>query len=94
MKTNWQNQSSLPTQNTTLMSQATILWCDDEIELLKPQILFLQDKGYEVITASNGVDAVDLVKTQPIDIVFLDEQMPGLSGLETLTRIYCHRCLL
>ncbi|MFN9495307.1 MAG: response regulator, partial [Bacteroidota bacterium] len=69
------------------MSQATILWCDDEIELLKPQILFLQDKGYEVITASNGVDAVDLVKTQPIDIVFLDEQMPGLSGLETLTRI-------
>ena len=87
MKTNWQNQSSLPTQNTTLMSQATILWCDDEIELLKPQILFLQDKGYEVITASNGVDAVDLVKTQPIDIVFLDEQMPGLSGLETLTRI-------
>jgi YesN/AraC family two-component response regulator len=65
----------------------TILWCDDEIELLKPQILFLQDKGYTIITASNGIDAIDIAKEKPIDIVFLDEQMPGLSGLETLSRI-------
>lgn len=69
------------------MSLASILWCDDEIDLLKPQILFLQDKGYEVVTASNGVDAAELVKRHPFDVVFLDEQMPGLSGLETLTRI-------
>ncbi len=87
MITNRQNQSTLQAQNTLLMNQATILWCDDEIDLLKPQILFLQEKGYDVITASNGVDAAELVKRQAFDVVFLDEQMPGLSGLETLTQI-------
>jgi CheY-like chemotaxis protein len=87
MITNRQKPSTLPSQNTLLMSQATILWCDDEIDLLKPQILFLQEKGYDVLTASNGVDAIEQVKQYPVDIVFIDEQMPGLSGLETLSRI-------
>lgn len=87
MKTIWQNHSSLSAQNNILMTQATVLWCDDEIELLKPQILFLKEKGYDVITASNGVDAMEIVKQQVVDVVFLDEQMPGLSGLETLSRI-------
>jgi CheY-like chemotaxis protein len=64
-----------------------ILWTDDEIDLLKPYIIFLQDKGYKVMTASNGDDAVDLVKKYHFDIVFLDEHMPGLSGIETLNII-------
>ncbi len=64
-----------------------VLWIDDEIDLLKPHVMFLQAKGYEVITLNNGVDAVDTIKNQPVDIIFLDEQMPGLSGLETLSRI-------
>ena len=63
-----------------------ILWADDEIDLLKPYILFLGEKGYEVVTATNGQDALELCGTQP-DIVFLDENMPGLSGLETLQEI-------
>lgn len=65
-----------------------ILWADDEIDLLNAQILFLQNKGYEVTTVTNGHDAVDECNQRPeIDIVFLDESMPGLSGLETLDRI-------
>lgn len=65
-----------------------ILWADDEIDLLKPQILFLQEKGYEVITVTNGHDALDECEGRhDLDIVFLDESMPGLSGLETLNRI-------
>jgi CheY-like chemotaxis protein len=65
-----------------------ILWADDEIDILKPQILFLQDKGYEVITVTNGYDAIDeCANRNDLDIVFLDESMPGLSGLETLNRI-------
>ena len=64
-----------------------VLWIDDEIDLLKPHVMFLQAKGYEVITLNNGVDAVDTIKNQAVDIIFLDEQMPGLSGLETLSRI-------
>lgn len=65
-----------------------ILWADDEIDLLKPQILFLQDKGYEVITVTNGHDAIEeCAARKDLDIVFLDESMPGLSGLETLARI-------
>lgn len=64
-----------------------ILWADDEIDLLKPHILFLEEKGYEVITVNNGTDAIDRVKENDVDIVFLDENMPGLSGLETLDRI-------
>jgi len=65
-----------------------ILWADDEIELLKPQLFFLEKKGYDVTTVSNGHDALDVLAEQnDIDVVFLDESMPGLTGLETLTRI-------
>jgi len=69
------------------MEKIKILWADDEIDLLKPHILFLQEKGYEVTTATNGRDALDLVQKTAYDIVFLDENMPGLSGLETLVQI-------
>jgi len=64
-----------------------ILWVDDEIELLKPHIIFLENKDYWVQTATNGIDAIDLVKENLFDIIFLDENMPGLTGLETLSRI-------
>ena len=64
-----------------------ILWVDDEIDLLQPYIIYLNGKGYEVITATNGQDALDIVDTTVPDIVFLDENMPGLSGLETLQEI-------
>ena len=64
-----------------------ILWADDEIDLLKPHILFLKGKGYEVVTVSNGVDALDALDKDSFSIILLDENMPGLSGLETLTRI-------
>ncbi len=67
------------------MSQ--ILWVDDEIDLLQPYIIYLNGKGYEVITATNGQDALDIVDSTVPDIVFLDENMPGLSGLETLQEI-------
>ena len=69
------------------MENITILWADDEIELLKPHILFLQEKGYNVVTTNSGNEALDIIKTQHFDIVFLDENMPGLSGLETLTQL-------
>lgn len=64
-----------------------LLWIDDEIELLKAHIIFLKNKGYEVITVSNGTDAIEYCKAQTFDLVLLDEQMPGLSGLETLQQI-------
>lgn len=67
--------------------ETRILWADDEIDLLKPHILFLEQKGYKVDTINNGSDAVDLVKENNYDIIFLDENMPGLTGLETLARI-------
>jgi DNA-binding response OmpR family regulator len=69
------------------MEKIHILWADDEIELLKPHILFLKDKGYEVHTANSGDDALDMVKERPFDIILLDENMPGLSGLEALVKI-------
>lgn len=69
------------------MKQIRILWTDDEIDLLKPHIIFLQGKGYEVDTATNGTDAIELSKQNDYDIIFLDENMPGLSGLETLSQI-------
>lgn len=69
------------------MRKTLILWVDDEIDLLKPHILFLEEKGYEVVTTNNGYDAVDLVKEKNFDLIFLDEMMPGLSGLETLDKI-------
>lgn len=64
-----------------------LLWVDDEIELLTPYIIFLEKKGYEVHTANNGQDALDMCNEQAYDIIFLDENMPGLSGLDTLSRI-------
>lgn len=64
-----------------------ILWADDEIDLLKPHILFLKAKGYDIETVSNGADALDALDAGGISLVLLDENMPGLSGLETLTRI-------
>jgi len=64
-----------------------ILWADDEIDLLKPTILYLKEKGYDVTPVTNGKDAIDKVETQRFDVVFLDESMPGLTGLETLMRI-------
>ena len=69
------------------MNIAKLLWIDDEIELLKAHILFLEKKGYEVDTVSNGYDALDRVAEHTYDLILLDENMPGLSGLETLTRI-------
>ena len=69
------------------MDRITILWVDDEIDLLKPHIIFLKEKGYEVHTINNGHDAIEMIKANPFDIVFLDEQMPGISGIETLARI-------
>jgi CheY-like chemotaxis protein len=71
-----------------MIDKIKILWADDEIDLLKPQLFFLEKKGYEVVTVSNGHDALDVLdEDKQIDIVFLDESMPGLSGLETLARI-------
>lgn len=69
------------------MDKIKILWADDEIDLLRPYIIFLNEKGYQVETANNGNDALDLISNNNFDIVFLDENMPGLSGLETLLRI-------
>ncbi|MEO1518567.1 MAG: response regulator [Bacteroidota bacterium] len=70
------------------MEKIKILWADDEIDLLKPQMLFLQQKGYEVLTVTNGHDALEeCEETKDIDVVFLDESMPGLTGLETLSKI-------
>lgn len=66
---------------------ARLLWVDDEIDMLKAHILFLQKKDYEVDTASNGPDALDLCRERNYDLILLDENMPGLSGLETLSRL-------
>jgi len=65
----------------------TILWVDDEIDLLRPHIMFLEEKGYRIETANNGVSAIELLDENHFDLVFLDENMPGLSGLETLLEI-------
>ncbi|MDZ4844054.1 MAG: PglZ domain-containing protein [Chitinophagales bacterium] len=69
------------------MTNIHILWADDEIDLLKPQILFLEQKGYKVTPVTNGQDAVEHCRKNSIDIVFMDESMPGLSGLEALAQI-------
>lgn len=70
------------------MDKAIILWADDEIDLLKPHILFLNSKGYEIITALSGDEAIDIVKeNNQLSAVLLDENMPGISGLEALTKI-------
>ena len=69
------------------MSNGTLLWVDDEIELLHSHIIFLQKKGYDVSTVSNGSDAIEQCAEHTFDLILLDEQMPGLSGLETLQQI-------
>jgi CheY-like chemotaxis protein len=69
------------------MRKLRILWTDDEIEVLKPHLFFLREKGYEVDTCSNGNDTIDLVKQNSYDLILLDEHMPGLSGIETLRLI-------
>lgn len=70
------------------MDKITILWADDEIDMLKPQLIFLEKKGYDVIPVTNGYDALEeCEENRDIDVVFLDESMPGLTGLETLSKI-------
>ena len=69
------------------MTNGQLLWVDDEMELLKAHVIFLEKKGYEVTTVSNGPDAVELCRDRSFDLVLLDEQMPGLSGLDTLQLI-------
>lgn len=69
------------------MQNTQILWADDEIEMLKPHILFLKTKGYDVHKVTSGLDAIEACKTQDFDIIFLDENMPGISGLEALAQI-------
>lgn len=69
------------------MALGKILWVDDEIESLQSQILFLQNKGYEVSALTNGFDAVDFVRDNIVDVVLLDETMPGITGLETIAKI-------
>ena len=71
----------------TYMNQIKILWVDDEIDLLKPHIIFLEQRNYVVVTARSGIEALEEIQTTLFDIVFLDENMPGISGLETLQEI-------
>ena len=73
--------------NNTVGLKNRILWIDDEIELLRSHILLLSEKGYLVEIATNGEDALDLVKTKSFDLVFLDEMMPGMGGLATLSKM-------
>ena len=69
------------------MSTGHLLWVDDEIELLHAHIIFLEKKGYDVVTVSNGTDAIEECRQHTFDLVLLDEMMPGLTGLETLQQI-------
>ena len=69
------------------MNNINILWVDDEIDLLKPHILFLEQKNYKVTTCQSGTEALEIIDDTNFDIVFLDENMPGMNGLETLTAI-------
>lgn len=69
------------------MQRYNILWADDEIDLLKPHILFLENKGYDITPVNSGTDAIEKCEQEHFDVVFLDENMPGMSGLEALTHI-------
>ncbi|WP_375585365.1 PglZ domain-containing protein [Cyclobacterium xiamenense] len=69
------------------MQNFKILWADDEIDLLKPHILFLRQRGYDIVTVNSGLDAIEKVEEENYDLVFLDEMMPGMTGLETLQQI-------
>ena len=64
-----------------------ILWIDDEIDLLRSHIIYLEGKGYSVASAKSGDEALDILKDHKFDLIFLDENMPGISGLDTLTVI-------
>ena len=82
--------SCIHSNNTKVIKKwhkVRILWADDEIDLLKPHIIFLEEKGYDVDAVNSGDEAIDLLSEIHYDIVFLDEQMPGLSGIETLERM-------
>ena len=70
-----------------MTNKIKILWADDEIDLLKPHIIFLEQKGYDVTTVKSGNETLEELEKQIFDIVFLDENMPGLTGLETITQI-------
>jgi CheY-like chemotaxis protein len=72
----------------TKMHKAQFLWVDDEIDLLKPYVLFLEEKGYRMECANNGHDAIEKTRQKNFDMIFLDEHMPGLSGLETLNHLH------
>lgn len=74
-------------KGTDLMKGKKILWVDDEIELFRSHIIFLSEKGYEVDTVTNGEDAVSSVREKEYDLIFLDEMMAGMGGLETLGQI-------
>jgi len=69
------------------MSEIKVLWVDDEIDLLKPHIIFLENRNYKVTTAQSGSEALEEIHKDDFDIIFLDENMPGLTGLETLSEI-------
>ena len=69
------------------MENFKILWVDDEVDLLRPHVLFLEERGFVVSSVTNGSDALDILKDNQFDIIFLDENMPGLSGIETLSEI-------
>ncbi|RLC53329.1 MAG: PglZ domain-containing protein, partial [Candidatus Cloacimonadota bacterium] len=69
------------------MQQLRILWVDDEVEHLKPFVLFLSERGYTVKTVSNGADAIDIALHEKFDLILLDEMMPGMDGLTTLKEI-------
>ncbi len=70
-----------------MAKKVKILWVDDEIEMLKAHLIYLKEKGFDVETATNGRDALELIESNFYDLIFLDENMPGLSGLQTLTHI-------
>ena len=69
------------------MSKAKILWVDDQIDLLKSHIIFLNEKGYQIDSCTNGSDALDKISNNRFDVILLDENMPGISGIETLIKI-------
>lgn len=73
------------------MNEIKVLWVDDEIDMLKPHILFLEKKNYKVTPCKSGTEAIEAVEEQNFDIVFLDENMPGLTGLETLSELKAKR---
>ena len=69
------------------MVKTKILWVDDEVELLKPHIIFLEDKNFTITTCNNGSDAIEIMRNSNFDAVLLDENMPGYTGLETLVKM-------